>query len=324
MRSALDSKHIPDSLLLYFVSNKTELIAPILNPRGGFNSPVLTIGGLNFTGISDISEYQAKALAEVLRIRGGIASVKIPGVAEHLQTATLVHASHRLQRPCIELCTTFSLTLEHLRKSRLPMADVKMQSFAHVDAVLRDIIMDLKQCCKLVDAHCDHKDAGTQIPFEVRLLGQCRDVVQYRLLNIDRRPSPSTISQLAIMIFSYGVTYPLPNHEPIQRLSRYLWFALQNQVCLVNQPPELLLWAANMGAMAIIGSVEMSKELQFFLERIADLSKLLRVNDWVSFKALMEEFVWLDRACDQGGEIIWANSCERGCKELSLSVKYAQ
>ncbi|KAH8669007.1 hypothetical protein BX600DRAFT_461102 [Xylariales sp. PMI_506] len=310
MQSAITSGRIPDELVAIFISPRLDRsIIPIKNPRGVFESPILTIGSLHSMGANDLTDYQVDALKTVLEKRGGIQSIRIPSIAERLQLGTLIYDSRRLKKPSIPLCMTYRLTLAELESLRPPIVESQTQAFVHVDIVMRGIIIDLNQCCRLINEYCEHNNANTPLPLKVRMLGQYRDTVQYRLLSIDRQPpSSSTISQLAIMIFNYGVTFPFPDHVPIRTLSKDLRSAFDDPSCKKDQTLQLLLWAAFMGAMALSGCAELAEESEFFSTKIAEIADELNIVTWSDAKMVMESFLWLDRACDRGGRLIWTNS----------------
>ncbi|KAH8658338.1 hypothetical protein BX600DRAFT_469002 [Xylariales sp. PMI_506] len=305
LRAALDSGFVSDGLMTFFTSlDVDKTILPVPRPRGLFDSPILTVGSLHSIGCNDGYDYLIESLERILRQRGGILSIKMPGVAESLQMSLLVWDSHRLRKPSISLCRTSRLILAGMESSRPSI--VEAEAFGSADVALKEIILDLRQCCQLMNIYCDHRDMGTPMPFEVGLLGQCRDVIQYRLLQFDNSLPSSTISRLGAMIFSYGVTYPFPDPNPIRTLSKHLMWALREPACLENQTPELVLWAATMAAMAVSGNTETAHEAEWFLYRIAELADQLNIRTWPAFKTLMESFIWHNRACDEGGRLIWS------------------
>lgn len=181
---------------------------------------------------------------------------------------------------------------------RLPASDV--DSFYFLDDHFKDILMDLRRCCHLIEAH--HACKRSRLPSSLASFGHCRDVVQHRLLGLPHSCGHGEIARLAGLVFTYGVTYPLPRPNILCSSSALLLQALAETVYLPGQSDEFLLWAAMVGALGMGGA---EGETNGFIPCLRNIKDRLNITEWEDSKMICSKFVWLGQACDEGAALVW-------------------
>jgi hypothetical protein len=109
----------------------------------------------------------------------------------------------------------------------------------------------------------------------------------------------------AIFIYSAAVTFPLPALSGhFHRLASILQALLEPSKfdpCW-RHCPKTLLWILVLGGIAASDT----RERGWFVRNVRIIAKMLKVVSWEQVVEVMEGFLWLDSACDAGGEILWA------------------
>ncbi|KAI1343422.1 hypothetical protein F5Y15DRAFT_412210 [Xylariaceae sp. FL0016] len=145
----------------------------------------------------------------------------------------------------------------------------------HVHPELRLLFMDMRLACEAVN-----------------------DMTKF-----SRRVSTAILLQMIMIIHHRILSLP-----PLKTLAKQLCQALKQPVLTQSQDPKVILWAAMIGAMAAANS-----ELEdFFRGCIAFLSKTTETYHWLSAKAIMQDIVWCEQACDKGAQLIWSRSLGQG------------
>lgn len=142
-----------------------------------------------------------------------------------------------------------------------------------------------------------------------------RNAVQHRLMSlpIGDELDPEAVSsshmyesiRLAAIIYSAGVTFPLPPYQGIfRRLSSRLKNVLEDSKfdqCW-QLSPKLLLWLLVLGGIAALESEERS----WYVGTLAVVSRSLNISEWDDVAEEMAHYLWLESACDAGGRLLWA------------------
>jgi hypothetical protein len=159
----------------------------------------------------------------------------------------------------------------------------------------------------------------------IDMVGDCRNSVQHRLLSLQPIAAPAdpftilefgAISSLqalslyetcraAALLFSTSVTFPVSrtSHQREEILMN-----LQEQILIFDQKNSedrdvlgLLLWCVVIGGIA----AEHSPIRQWYAAQVRQLSIEYGVQNWHYMKELMNQFAWLDTACEAGGLTLW-------------------
>ncbi|KAI8627015.1 hypothetical protein F5Y19DRAFT_185426 [Xylariaceae sp. FL1651] len=302
VRIALADNAITDDILFsiaalsYGPNNKLAELAQGEPTLGLFDSPVkhLSLNGILSRG--EFAPEHFEMLHMLVEARGGLKAVELAGVAELLQYFDVLRASLELRRPRFVLCQTNQLILDHhIAEARALIPRVEC---CDANPDLESILADMRVCCQLIELHSTAKLDSKLVV----ILPQVSVIMQHRILSLP--VGRDEVCRLATLIFSYGVTFPIMDPRPIKTLADQLREILKQPSQTKDHDKRTILWATMLGAIA---SANTELE-QFFAWRIRLLSKTMKVYHWLSVKSMLRGFVWLDRACDQGGQTIWSKS----------------
>ncbi|KAK1984434.1 hypothetical protein LZ30DRAFT_711422 [Colletotrichum cereale] len=271
-------------------------LAPEDRYAGDFDTPVKSLGGLVWTGLIHFVPGHTTMWMHLLGARNPSLSDKVPGLIDCLQTSDLLRASALLEKPGIEMQDAYCLMAE---KAAAIRPDASEADAFHVDAHFKEIILDIKACCWLIDAFY-----GREPPkyLEASEFVQYRNLILFRLLSLP--PGVSEICRLAALVFNYGVLYPFPDPRILWNLSRQLGANLSDSPHTVDEDAGLLLWAAMVGGIAAAGTMVYDS----FAESVNKFADVLGLENWSQTVALLESFIWLERACGVGGRTLWARA----------------
>jgi hypothetical protein len=252
------------------------------------------------------NEEHYAMLCHTIRARGGITTITTPGLAENLQVVDNSKVSFTVDRPNFDMCASFRFTLENIMAGLRPRS-VEVEGF-QVDEHCKEVLLDVLLCCRVIDEIWDAPIKRHKLDDESGMLTQVRRIVQHRLLSLPRGRSDLEICRLAALIFGYGVIYTCPDPRPMRRLAGQLKNALMETQFTQDQDLEFLFWAAMIGGMGAANGEPDDSPEEFFINELRALSMELGIKNWKEAKALLERFIWLGKACDQGGELLWEMS----------------
>lgn len=221
----------------------------------------------------------------------------------------------------IGLCKPFQHVLQTwLSQLRPPLTEV---AAFPVDGDFKELLLDLRICCQEIEEYAirvkklgDAGSTGMVVPYQ--------NIVQHRLMSLRREGSGSgsfsagsaeNICRAATLVFTLGVTFPLPRAEPLANAAADLGHAMRSSCNIPNR--RFLFWAAMLGAIATgatevsaasEGNEDVKQSYLFFLDQTRRLRGELGLTTWDAAKALLKSFVWLDEACDEGAWKVWTQS----------------
>ena len=110
--------------------------------------------------------------------------------------------------------------------------------------------------------------------------------------------------RLTANIFGAAVIYPIPNsYDVLQALVTRLQIALT--VLKIGSCGSdldgVLLWILVLGGIAALDK----PERPWFASQLGRLASKLEFNDWYEVKDKLDNFLWLESACGQGGHMLW-------------------
>lgn len=308
VREAIATGTVTDTIMFCILVLSAKPLGPTLitdSGHGLFQPPAPQAGCIDHIGAIECHGEHMAVLRRLVQERGGISNIKAPSLPEHLQYIDLLDSSQLVTTPAFELCFSYNHVLEtDMTQCRFPLNHA--DSFP-IDDNFKEIILDLRRCCQILDDTCIESQGADQGSLSYRMLPTYREIVHHRLLSLPRGYPDTEICRLATLIFSYGVTLPLPNPRPIRSLVQQLREALTTPLYAANQNDGLLFWATMLGAMASFNDTTEDDLHIFFLVRLRILATELAVCSWEAARALLEKFVWLSRACDDGARYVWEN-----------------
>jgi hypothetical protein len=177
------------------------------------------------------------------------------------------------------------------------------ETAANVFETMADLTVEIEMHHRGVKPICD-----------MALFMDRRNAVQHRLMSLPTGDElePGEVGstrmyeaiRLAAIIYSAGVTFPLPPYQGIfRRLSGRLKTILEESKfdqCWQSSP-KILLWVLVLGGVAALESEERS----WYVRTLAVVSRSLDISEWDDVVEEMAHYLWLDSACNAGGRLLW-------------------
>jgi hypothetical protein len=179
---------------------------------------------------------------------------------------------------------------------------------------LAEVFQAMKAYTSIVEKY---QDGSTTEP-DLRRISDQRNFVQHRLLSLppagkldqDFRKSHPVyeICRLAVLIFGVGVIFifPLPARTaPLPTLVRLLQAELQESSFESDwwfpDAVEVLIWVLTLGGIAATGLPNRT----WFVAALGRVSACSGLSRWRDLKPVLDGILWLDCACDFGGQQLW-------------------
>ncbi|KZL81272.1 hypothetical protein CI238_00378 [Colletotrichum incanum] len=274
---------------------------------GDFDTPVKSLGGLDWMGLIDMAPNHTAMWMYLLRARDASLSDKVPGLIDYLQATDLLRASALLQKPGMEMQEAFRFLED---KAAAIRPDSSEADAFHVEAHFKNILLDIRVCCQLIDTFSEQEHPHSSET--VRFI-HYRNLVLYRLLSLP--PGVSETCRLTTLIFNYGVLYPFPDPRLLWKLTRQLATLLSDSQHTTNEDTEFLLWTAVIGGIAAAGTMMYDS----FAASVNKFADELGLDHWSGTVTLLESFIWHERACGVGGRTLWARARVLSTKVLDPS-----
>ncbi|KAL6245360.1 hypothetical protein RBB50_007359 [Rhinocladiella similis] len=284
---------------------------------GLFDPPLRSLGWLDYLSHFRWAEAHVAALRRLVFARGDLDAITTPGIAEQVQSTDILQASLGLKRPSFALGQLYRHVLQHQVGAVRPPRERASVFFP--DGVelcarptgqdddndeFKELLLDMKMYCCLLDTGSGH--VATTSSWETHVY---RNLIQYRLLSLQETTGHAELCRLAVLIFGYGVIYPLARRKPLKVLVGRLRREMESDEAKVSSctSTELMLWVAVMGAMAA-GHTSTEEDEAFFISTVRTIVVHLQVRSLESLKAVMTKFLWLSPACDQGALELWTQT----------------
>lgn len=141
-----------------------------------------------------------------------------------------------------------------------------------------------------------------------------RNLIQYRLMSlppardVDERNYLYEVCRISAIIYSVGVTFPLPGvGAPFAALARLLKAQLEDWISyshlLSLKVVKLFIWIVTLGGIAASDLHERT----WFVEALSKFAEIAKLDQWLELKQTLKTILWLDKACDMAGEKLWAD-----------------
>jgi hypothetical protein len=251
-----------------------------------------------------------------------------PWTLIHYHSCDIIHSTHILVKPHFPILerhrySTHTFNLEGAHNCRGQLGEAfKSQPVANSPNP------DLAQCLEMMSNMTSLIDAYTtgfvSIP-NIAYLTERRNMVQHTLLSLPLAPGPESIEysstgtsswisfayellRLTALIYSVGVLFPMPPaSETLDKLVIMLNAELtEKEHKLWINCPGTLLWMLVLGGIA---AEHLSVRLEF-VSRLATLSAAMDINLWPDVVEVMERHLWMESACDFGGQKLWIEVTE--------------
>lgn len=302
-----------------------------VSPRTPKQSPLADLQSLKmFMGIIACDPVHAQGLDNILRVRGGLDRVEMPGLAFLVSYGDILTSSCNLSRPTWPYgsyarynhdAATGDEWLRITRRADHPLMTLG-DGFAALHLWLPSERASQLQLVfnNLADYTRASHDfiLGSPIDRNRAVMADQRNSVQHSLLSLclteDEQFSERDLfelSWLAGVAYSSIAVFPLaPNAARFDRIARRLKGKLGRPLVLQNwsKVPELVLWITVIGALCAIGT----DDRDWYVELLMQEADTLGISTWRALKLCIMEFLWFPLASDADGEELWAEIQRRG------------
>ncbi|KAF9777138.1 hypothetical protein IL306_004593 [Fusarium sp. DS 682] len=277
---------VPEQTLYAILS----LCGPEMSPDDGngikkraFDPPLAELSWIHVFGSRLLIDTHAKALMELVDLKGGIHTVKYAGFQASFNYMDLVRATQNLVKPHLPVSQLYGRVKEtHNRAmffghaSDFAGSAIFGVSFEEIDKLselglaedIRDVILDMRTWIRVIEAY-HHR---TLTDPDLSLLAAHRDLIQQRLLAtlpqgydgkkplgteriLDQHNNLNSwineIIQTALLIFSIGVTCPITYAPPYHHAARRLQAQLERYKQRTNdlRLSDFLIWLGMLGVL---------------------------------------------------------------------------
>jgi hypothetical protein len=182
----------------------------------------------------------------------------------------------------------------------------------YLSSDILDVLQAMRAYTMTVEAY--HK--GAPLGIEGHKLCDQRNLIQWHVLSL---PAASQLAmdfltshplyetcRISAVIFSLGVTFPLPpENAPLSILAKLLRVELcrfeDDMIWSCPVAIRVLCWALTLGGMAAEGA----RDREWFVSKLKAISPRHALSGWVAVKSVLKSVVWLDCACEFGGNKLW-------------------
>ncbi|CEJ55111.1 hypothetical protein PMG11_01386 [Penicillium brasilianum] len=312
------SEAITDAIILCVLCMANNKNEPPLGPdfqESPFQSPLRSLQWLDVYGRLKPHPIHQAGLVQLVYLKGGLQTIKLPGLAGVISFSDVLAASRSLSQPlfpCISLQEGEFLTLNQIINFQHPMLnmDIDIVSELPITSEMQEIFSASRAYLALIDRYQD----GVYVALE--MLADFRNLVQWHIMSLlpGSKLGPNITNsyplyeacRLALVIMGLGVIFPLPPQSaPLLELSQMLQAQLQSVEDIAqiysSVSIKLMYWCLILGGIA----AGESQERLWYGEELRRLAGPYGLPVWNEVKRDLKTILWLDRACDFGGRIFW-------------------
>ncbi|KAE9381124.1 hypothetical protein N431DRAFT_320644 [Stipitochalara longipes BDJ] len=311
-----------DEVLLAIVILATHDIANVAKEgKMPFNSPLKKAGWLNFYGKTHEVPEHAKAITDIIGLRGGIKSLKLPGLIEILAGRDLILAVNSISKPAIPLIIRESCITSTRAWAKSPLRMPSHISLASAfkrfaDYGITDDMVEAFDSVGHITMAIDYYIQGMPGSLPLGRIIRTRTAVQKLVmllpaakeleLNISASSMPSIYEccRLTAIIFGVAVIFPVSNsYDILQTLVQLLKAEIEiSQIESTEECLDVFLWMLILGGIAALDKLERPwfvSQLVLLIERSKE--KLY----WIEVEHKLKGFLWLDIACGASARRVW-------------------
>ncbi|EAW10954.1 uncharacterized protein ACLA_065880 [Aspergillus clavatus NRRL 1] len=286
-----------------------------------FNPPLTRLQWLDVYASLPPNLVHLQGLVELVRMRGGLKNIRLPGAGPIMSFSAILTASYLLSAPIFPYMPLYelrqSLTLQELLGYTPLDVELGFGRLCQIGftAEMADVFQALRVYTNIVIEHMKHSQPNP----DLSLLCDQRNLVQQHLLTLPPAQNIPTCfahphhkpiyeaCRLAALTYSVGVTFPLPSQStPLARLGRLIQEVLHtpDAASIWSHPHAqlALLWVLTLGGIAATNQ----PERDWFVRTLGQAAAHAQVYAWSDLKRVLEFMLWYDVACDQAGYTLWA------------------
>ncbi|PYH91102.1 hypothetical protein BO71DRAFT_433222 [Aspergillus ellipticus CBS 707.79] len=285
-----------------------------------FDAPLQRLQWLDIYGGLPPNLVHIKGLVQMVRLRGGLQNLSLPGLAATLSFSDIVTCSTFLMAPVFPFMS--------LREERRGLGLQAMLGYFSIDVErrygpLRDIGLTpelaevfyaMHLYTKIVEEHLNSHVVNP----DFSLLSDQRNLIHYTLLSLPAAKQVEGFAsyqpheviyetcRIAALIFGVGVVFPLPAQStPLAQLAKLIQNVLKiTDIASTWNHPQAhiaLFWVLVLSGIAADDQPERS----WFVRLLGQAANNHGIDSWDDARKLLGLMLWYDRACDQAGRELW-------------------
>ncbi|KAJ5929817.1 hypothetical protein N7454_006767 [Penicillium verhagenii] len=289
-----------------------------------FHPPFQQLQWLDVYGCLAPNVIHVQGLVQLLKLRGGIRNVQLPGLAATLSFSEVFAAAVWCTQPIFEFWP--------LDETRLGIPLQKLIGFGSSDiqhgfgrlqvigftAEMAEAFQAARSYINIIQKSEEILKQSIDNHLNESLLADQRNFTEYTLLAL--LPSEAITSyfshptqgttyeacRLAGLIFGIGVIFPIPEqNSPLKTLAKKLRTTLLQETAealwssATTRVP--LIWILTLGGIAAFGSPDRS----FFVSSLADVARHSNIRSWSGIQLALDEMLWHEGAGEKAGRDIW-------------------
>ncbi|GAM43752.1 hypothetical protein TCE0_060r18818 [Talaromyces pinophilus] len=278
-----------------------------------FLAPLRSLQWLDIYGSVSASPVHLQGLTQLIRMRGGLEMVQLPGLGAILSFFELINCSKTLSHPQFSFISLQGIDNPTL--SEYFMFDAKSLKDRFVELYRVGCSEEYLAILQAMRVHLlvlDRYMRGLLPNPDLRQLSDRRNLIQHRLMSL--RPTSgrdgvgvnlAEACRLSTIILSVGVIFPLSGHEaPFFTLANMLRAELESCGALAMLPERqyttILIWILTLGGIA----AKQTPSRAWFVDKLSSVPTTLPTR-WMEVKTRLHSMLWLSGACDHAGERLW-------------------
>jgi len=289
--------------------------------RSPFNSPLTSLGWLNVYGNFKFVPQHVKAVGEIVTMRGGLENLELNGLSEIIAGGDVVSSTNSISKPGFPTLKRHATSISTIRAWAVspprPLIQTQAAAFGRLQEYgITDSMLHVFDSIGALSLAIEYHLQGKPMELGLGAIHRTRTAVQQKLLSLpaseelnsvpSSSPKPNIYEccRLTALIFGVAVVYPVPNsHIVFEKLVQRLKVAitLLDIKAFGIDLSGVLLWMVVLGGIAAFDTPERS----WFASQLAFIVRRLDIEEWVEMENILETFLWLESACDQGGRLLW-------------------
>ncbi|KAG2413962.1 hypothetical protein HFD88_003153 [Aspergillus terreus] len=286
-----------------------------------FTAPMRRLQWLDVYGSLPPNLVHIQGLVQMVKLRGGLHNITLPGLAPVLSFSDILTASTYLTPPVFTfypLCESRkNLSIHELLGYNTMDAE---RRYGHLQQLgLTPELIDVYQAMHIYTGIVDGHLRKNPSKIDEALLADQRNLVHHTMLSIPTASQSDGFSgynnneeiiyeacRLAGLVFSVGVILPLPAQStPLTQLATLIKALMQffNPAIVWSHPHArmTLLWVLMMGGIA----AENTPERAWYVSTLRQAACENGVASWADMRKVLSNILWWDIACDQPGHRLW-------------------
>ncbi|KAJ0418534.1 hypothetical protein BJY00DRAFT_302748 [Aspergillus carlsbadensis] len=282
-----------------------------------FTPPLQGLQWLNIHGARLPNMQHQAGLSKLVKLKGGLQNIQIPGAASAIFYRALVNSTLTLSQPQLPFFSVYGhevsdIVFNFQRDS--PEFDAGAQALSRhgLPLSLATVFQGMRLYTNAIYDYID----GAADACDVRMMCDQRNLIHYHVLSLppssqlnpDQASRVYEACRISALIYSVGVLFPIPAvGSPIQRLAILLQQELAgkdllSEYSITENDYSLLIWILTMGKFA---ASNIPAERAWFIQKLTEVSSHAGISSWTQFRSLLKSIMWLDCACDRAGEKLW-------------------